>query len=165
MSIRVGMAIVIVISAGMVGWANEVGQAVAEVGTVLDSFHQAASEADGDTYFNLLADNAVFLGTDIAERWTVDEFREFAEPYFSQGRGWTYTMTERHVYIADGGKTAWFDEILANEGYGNCRGTGALILTEEGWRIVQYHLTFPIPNELAKEFTARIKDFEASRDP
>jgi hypothetical protein len=34
------------------------------------------------------------------------------------------------------------------------------VLTDGGWRIAQYHLTFPIPNELSAEFTARIKDLE-----
>lgn len=29
------------------------------------------------------------------------------------------------------------------------------------WRIVHYSLTFPIPNELAPEFTRRIRELEA----
>ena len=58
------------------------------------------------------------------------------------------------------GETAWFDEMLWNEKYGTCRGTGVLVLTEQGWRIAQYHLTFPIPNELSAEFTSRIKELE-----
>lgn len=132
------------------------------VAAVLDSFHAAAVTADGDTYFELLTDNAIYIGTDVAERWTVDEFRSFAEPFFDSGRGWTYTATERHVDLAPDGTVAWFDEILWNEGYGTCRGTGVLLLTEAGWRIAQYHLTFPIPNALAKEFTAKIKAHDAT---
>ena len=50
--------------------------------------------------------------------------------------------------------------MLWNDTYGVCRGTGVLVLTEEGWRIAQYHLTFPIPNELSAEITARIKEFQ-----
>jgi hypothetical protein len=34
-----------------------------------------------------------------------------------------------------------------------------LVRTGRGWRISQYNLTIPIPNDLAGEFTARIKDF------
>jgi hypothetical protein len=130
------------------------------VDSVLTAFHEAAASADGKTYFNLLADDAIYIGTDASERWTVDEFRAFAEPYFSKGRGWTYTVTERHIAFAPGGSVAWFDEILWNETYGVCRGTGVLV--EEGgiWRIAQYHLTFPIPNDLAREFTTRIKEHE-----
>ena len=77
-----------------------------DIEAVLDSFHEAASKADGDLYFSLFSDEAIFMGTDAAERWTVDEFKAFAEPYFSQGRGWTYTTTERHVYVATDGETA-----------------------------------------------------------
>jgi hypothetical protein len=127
---------------------------------VLNSFHQAASEADGDLYFSLFAEGAVFIGTDATERWSVDEFRAYAEPHFAEGRGWTFTKTERHVDLSAEGTTAWFDEMLWNDTYGVCRGTGVLVLTEEGWRIAQYHLTFPIPNELSAEITARIKEFQ-----
>jgi hypothetical protein len=131
------------------------------VDEVLTAFHNAAAEADGELYFSLFADEAVFIGTDAAERWSVGEFRAFAEPYFSEGRGWTYTAQERHIELAPGGEVAWFDEMLWNDTYGRCRGTGVLVLTEGGWRIAQYHLTFPIPNDLSKEFTARIKEHES----
>lgn len=134
------------------------------VDAVLTAFHEAASEADGSTYFGLLDDGAIYLGTDAGERWTVDEFRAFAEPYFSEGRGWTYTATSRNIIIGPDGATAWFDELLWNDSYGTCRGTGVLIKNTEGWRIVQYHLTFPVPNELAKEIVAQIKEHESNRN-
>ena len=127
------------------------------VASVLDRLHRAAAAADGEAYFAVFADDAVFLGTDVSERWTLPDFRAFAEPYFSEGRGWTYTTVERHVEVAPDRCTAWFDEILWNETYGTCRGTGVLIHTGTGWRIAQYNLTIPIPNELAAELTARIK--------
>jgi ketosteroid isomerase-like protein len=136
--------------------AAELDDPATAVAAVLDTFHEAASRADGDLYFDLFADDAVFLGTDASERWTVDEFRAFAEPYFSTGRGWTYTKKDRHVFIAADGATAWFDELLWNDTYGTCRGTGVLLLVGSGWRIAQYNLTIPIPNELATEIVAMI---------
>jgi hypothetical protein len=136
---------------------DDPGEAIADV---LDSFHEAASKADGELYFSLFFEGGVFIGTDVTERWTVAEFRDFAEPYFSEGRGWTYTPKERHIDLSPKGETAWFDEVLWNEKYGTCRGTGVLVLADEGWRIAQYHLTFPIPNDLTVEVTARIKEFE-----
>ena len=45
----------------------------------------------------------------------------------------------------------------------NC-GDGVLVLTDGVWRIVQYNLTFPIPNDLAKEFSEKIREYE-SREP
>ena len=128
------------------------------VDRVLTSFHRAAAEADGKVYFSLMADDAIYLGTDASERWTLAEFKAFADPYFSEGRGWTYTTRERHIHIASGAGVAWFDEMLWNEAYGTCRGTGVLVQENGTWRIAQYHLTFPIPNELSREFTARIKE-------
>jgi len=151
-----------------IGWlvafsaaAGDGGGATKAIDGVLSSFHQAASDADGDLYFSLFAEGAIFMGTDATERWTVDEFKAFAEPYFSQGRGWTYDKTERHVYVSVGGETAWFDKMLWNEKYGTCRGTGVLVLTADGWRIAQYNLTFPIPNDLSADITSRIKELEA----
>jgi hypothetical protein len=140
-------------------FAGDSEQAAA-IGGVLDTFHEAASQADGDLYFSLFVDGGVFIGTDVSERWTVAEFKAFAKPYFSEGRGWTYSPKERHIDLSPLGDTAWFDEVLWNEKYGTCRGTGVLVLTAEGWRIAQYQLTFPIANELAAEITARIKEFE-----
>ncbi len=130
------------------------------VDRILTAFHAAAAAADGETYFSFLADDAIYIGTDASERWTVDAFRAFAEPYFSRGRGWTYTPTERHIAIAPGGSVAWFDEMLTNDTYGVCRGTGVLVKTDGAWRIAQYHLTFPIPNDLAREITTRIREHE-----
>jgi hypothetical protein len=144
--------------------AGDRTEAVKAIDGVLTGFHQAASDADGDLYFSLLAEDAILLGTDATERWSVEEFEAFAKPYFSEGRGWTYESRERHIAIAQEGKTAWFDEILWNDNYGTCRGTGVLIHTENGWRITQYNLSIPIPNDLARDFTNQIKDFEADKD-
>lgn len=137
---------------------QEAEDAVAEV---LDRFHRAAAEADAETYFSLLADGAVYLGTDAGERWSVDDFRAFAQPYFERGQGWTYVPTSRHVDLDEDRGTAWFDEMLENDSYGTTRGTGVLTKTPDGWRIVQYHLTIPIPNEIAKEVVERIREVGA----
>lgn len=127
------------------------------VSAVLDALHDAASKADGERYFALFDPAAVFFGTAPEERWTVDEFRAFADPYFEAGRGWTYRKVSRHVFLSAGGDTAWFDEELDNDKYGRCRGTGVLLRTAEGWKIAQYNLTIPIPNELAPEVVEKIR--------
>lgn len=121
----------------------------AAVADVLDDFHAAASVADEARYLGHLAPDAIFLGTDPTERWTVEEFRAFVRPYFSKGRGWTYVATERHVTLAADGTLAWFDETLDNEKYGKLRGTGVLRKTDGQWKIVHYSMTFLVPNEVA----------------
>jgi uncharacterized protein (TIGR02246 family) len=129
----------------------------AAVDAVLDDFHAAASDADADRYFAHFAPDGVFIGTDATERWTVAEFREFAEPHFSNGKGWTYDVVERHVGFAPDANVAWFDERLTNEAYGETRGSGALRLIDGTWRIEQYVLSFPIPNDLAKDVVEQIR--------
>jgi ketosteroid isomerase-like protein len=127
------------------------------VSKTLSAYHEAASKADWDTYFGLMSEDAIFLGTDAGERWDKATFMGYA----SKTDGWTYTMTERNINLTPDGNSAWFDELLHNEKYGTSRGTGVLIRTNEGWKISQYHLTFPIPNDLAAGFTLEIQTFEA----
>ncbi|WP_339719661.1 nuclear transport factor 2 family protein [uncultured Paraglaciecola sp.] len=130
---------------------------------VLDNFHQAASDANHQEYFDLLTDTAVFIGTDGNERWDKNAFEAFAKPYFEQGKGWTYIPRNRHVTVAKSGDFAWFDEMLDSQSYGECRGTGVLELTDKGWQISQYHLTIPVPNELAKEVVQQIKQLASKK--
>ena len=131
----------------------------AAVAATLDAFHLAASNADGEKYFGMFAPDGVFLGTDATERWNLDEFKAFAKPYFEQGQGWTYTAIEgkRFVTISEDGSIAWFDELLANEKYGTCRGSGVLRKSADQWKIAQYNLSFMIPNDAAKDVVALIK--------
>ncbi len=134
------------------------------VAATLNTLHQAASDADYQVYSSVFAADAVFLGTDATERWTREEFMAFAKPYFDQGRGWTYVMVERHVSIAVDGATAWFDERLDNASYGETRGSGVLIKESGQWKISQYNLTIPMPNELSREFVDRIRGEQRGRD-
>ena len=135
--------------------------AEATINTVLDDIHRLASEADFEGYFALYTHDAVFLGTDASERWTIEEFKQYAKPAFDRGSGWTYTPTERHVFISEDGNTAWFDERLENDGFGECRGTGALVKEDGVWKVSQYNLTVPIPNELLRDVVAQIREQES----
>lgn len=130
----------------------------AAVSAVLNALHEAASEADGERYFGLYTDDAIFLGTDATERWTLNDFKAYAKIPFEQGRGWTYHSTARNIYLSNDGNTAWFDETLTNDFLGDTRGSGVLVKTDDGWRIAQYNLTIPIPNELAREVVDMIQD-------
>lgn len=130
---------------------------IIEIGQVLDAYHAAAAEGDWSTYFDLMSEDGVFLGTDASERWIKNEFRAYA----GNRTGWVYRSVSRNINLTPDGMSAWFDEILDSSSYGTSRGTGVLIRTNEGWKISQYHLTFPIPNELARHVTDEIKAFEA----
>jgi hypothetical protein len=131
-------------------------------GAVLDDLHRLAAAADGEAYFALFEPAAVYIGTDASERWSLAEFQAYARPHFSRGRGWDYRVLERHVSLSADQRTAWFDERLHNASYGECRGSGVLVLGRHGWRIAQYVLSLPVPNELAGDLVERIRTLEAA---
>jgi len=119
----------------------------ANVDGVIDAFHAAAAAADEWAYFDLLSDDAVFIGTDATERWTKEQFREYCRPYFSEGKGWKYVPRGRMVSFSPDGKVAWFDELLDHAKYGVCRGSGVVVWKDGRALIAQYNLSVPIPNE------------------
>lgn len=131
----------------------------APVERVLDGMHAAASAANGAAYFDSFTPDARFIGTDAAERWSLPEFRAYAMPYFSQGKGWTYRPVSRTVSMApiECRCIAWFDEVLDNDAYGTTRGSGVLRLTDRGWKIEQYVLSFAVPNEKSRAVVGVIK--------
>lgn len=131
----------------------------ADAAAVIDRMHQAASRADGQEYFAQFTPDARFIGTDASEHWSLAAFRAYAEPYFARGQGWTYTPRERSLTIApiDCRCIAWFDETLDNASYGQVRGSGVLRLTEGGWKIEQYVLSFAVPNDRADAVVQAIK--------
>jgi len=135
----------------------------AAIGAALDDFHDAAATGAFDRYFGHWHDEGIFLGTDVTERWTVAEFKAFAEPYFADGEGWVYTPRSREVVIDEARGVAWFDEVLDSRNYGTSRGSGTLLLEDGRWLVAQYHLTFPVPNDIAEEITDRIKAWEAEQ--
>ncbi len=57
-------------------------------------------------------------------------------------------------------RSSKFDEVLDSESYGECRGSGVLRRIDGNWRIVQYNLTIPLPNEIAAEVVERIRTLQ-----
>jgi len=138
------------------------------IAAILDDWHQAASVGDAERYFAYFTQDAVFLGTDETERWTVDEFHEYAAPHFADGHGWTMTPTRREILVREA--HAYFDEDLQSEGLGPVRGSGVLHRTPEGWAIAHYVLSFTVPNERVSELKALLESpppetGEADEDP
>ena len=128
------------------------------IGAVLDEFHAAAAAADEAGYLSILTEDMVFLGTAPGERWAGDDWRDFVRSIFSRGKGWAYEPSGRTVVVASDGRTAWFDETVDNEHFGSCRGSGVLRREDDAWRIAQYNLTIPVPDELVPELVSRIRE-------
>ncbi|MGB5204131.1 nuclear transport factor 2 family protein [Eudoraea sp.] len=117
-----------------------------EVNELINKWHKAASEADFDTYFGILAGDGVFIGTDASENWQNDDFRAFSKPYFDRGKAWSFTTIERNIYMNESENFAWFDELLDTR-MEICRGSGVLQKEDGKWRIKHYVLSITIPNE------------------
>ena len=124
-------------------WAQD------DLDVLLNGLHLDAHKGNFESYFDRYSTDAVFLGTDKTERWTIEEFKAYAKPAFSDGHGWTYAVIERN-WEGDG-NLRWFDEILLNEKLGHCRGTGVVELVNGEWKISHYALTMLVPNSIAAE--------------
>lgn len=117
-----------------------------ELDKLINNWHKAASEADFETYFGILADDGVFIGTDASENWQNDDFRAFSKPYFDKGKAWSFTTIERNIYVDESDNFAWFDELLDTR-MEICRGSGVLQKEDGQWKIKHYVLSITIPNE------------------
>lgn len=123
-----------------------------EIQRLLDKWHHAASQADFDSYFELMSPSSVFVGTDATEHWDYTAFKAFAKPYFDKGKAWSFTSIERHIYVSADSSLAWFDELLSTQ-MKICRGSGVLKKYGTDWKIEHYVLSMTIPNSLSKEVT------------
>lgn len=121
-----------------------------QINQTLDNWHKAAAAADYKNYFDVLTEDAVFIGTDATENWNKPAFEAFAKPYFDKGKAWNFTALERHIYFSKDKKTAWFDELL-NTQMKICRGSGVLVLQNGKWKIQHYVLSMTIPNDNTDE--------------
>ena len=117
----------------------------ADIERVIDDWHEAAARSDLERYMGLMAEDAIFLGTDASERWTKAELLEYARAPFEAGRGWVMRPVRRDVIVE--GDLAFFDEDLDAVNLGPARGSGVLRREPSGWRIVHYNLAITVPNE------------------
>lgn len=123
---------------------------------LLTKWHQAAANADQQAYFDFIAENGIYIGTDATENWTKDEFFEWSKSYFENGKAWSFVAKERNIYLSEKNTIAWFDEQLEYPG-GALRGSGVLVKEKNDWKLEHYVLSLPIPNNKFKEVMSVIK--------
>lgn len=136
----------------------------AEIGRVIDDFHDAAAHGDRERYLGHMTDDGVFMGTDEWERWPRrPDFEAYVDERFHDGVGWRYRSVERHVSLAPSGETAWFDEVIASDANGRFRGTGVLLLQDGEWKIARYAMSFLIFNENWNDVVALTRATRAAK--
>lgn len=113
---------------------------------LLDDWHRAAAEANYEVYFELMAEESVFIGTDATENWNKQEFMKWSKPYFDRGKAWSFSALERNIFTGEDEQIGWFDELLDTQ-MGICRGSGVVVKENGKWKIKHYVLSIAIPNE------------------
>ncbi len=130
-----------------------------QVNAFVDAWHDDAAHARM-AYFDKIAPDGVYIGTDRGELWQRDAFKEWARKFFERGSAWRFHATRRNVYAADDGKTIWFDELLDTPNMGHCMASGVIRKTATGFEIVHYQLSMAVPNEVAGQVTSLVKAAE-----
>src|SRR5438128_9217879 len=96
-----------------------------QVNAFVDSWHDDAAHARM-AYFDKMAPDAVYIGTDRGELWQRDAFKAWARKFFERGSAWSFHATRRNVYASADGKLVWFDELLDTPNMGHCMASGVL---------------------------------------
>jgi len=136
-----------------------------QVNAFVDGWHDDAAHARM-RYFDKMAPDGIYIGTDRSELWQRDAFREWGRKYFEgKQAAWVFHATRRNVYAAPDGALIWFDELLDTENMGHCMASGVIRRTQSGFEIVHYQLSLAVPNEVAKGVTDLVKAAEAAAQP
>ena len=130
------------------------------IDSLLNNWHYSAEVSDELTYFNLMDENCIFLGTDKTERWSKNEFIKWSEPYFNKESAWKIKPVRRNIYLSVDSSFVWFDEDL-NAAIGECRGSGVLIKSDGNWKLIQYNLALTIPNDIAAGVKKLVDEYNA----
>ncbi len=118
---------------------------------LLDAWHKAAAIADENIFFGLMAEDAVYIGTDPTERWTRGQMISLLGKYFERETAWSFSPLSRQVEVDTEKGIAWFDELL-DTWMGTCRGSGVLRKNGNNWQIVHYHLAISVPNDKVNNY-------------
>jgi hypothetical protein len=132
----------------------------ARVDAFVDAWHDDAAHARL-AYFDKIASDGVYIGTDKSERWTRDEFREWARPYFERPSAWAFTVIHRNVDFSADRSIAWFDEQLESR-MGTLQASGVIRVLPDGFEIVHYQLSIAVPNEVQPAVSETIREFESA---
>ena len=146
---------------GLIGAAHAATDAALtkRVNAFVDGWHDDAANTRM-AYFDKIAKDGVYIGTDRSELWTRDEFKAWSRKYFDAKSAWTFKATRRNVYASPDKSVIWFDELLDTKNMGNAMASGVIRKTKKGFEIVHYQLSLAVPNEVNDQVTGVIKKHE-----
>jgi hypothetical protein len=132
-----------------------------QVNAFVDEWHDDAAHARL-AYFDKMAKDGVYIGTDKTELWHRDEFKAWAKRFFERKSAWSFHATRRNVYASADKSMIWFDELLDTQ-MGVCMASGVIHKTANGFEIVHYQLSMAVPNEVNSQVVKMVKEFEAKQ--
>jgi hypothetical protein len=130
-----------------------------QVNAFVDEWHDDAANARM-AYFDKIAKDGVYIGTDRTELWRRDEFKAWARKFFERKSAWSFKATRRNVYASGDKSLIWFDELLDTPNMGPCMASGVIRKTAKGFEIVHYQLSMAVPNEVAGQVTKLIAEHD-----
>jgi hypothetical protein len=131
----------------------------ARVNAFVDAWHDDAAHAR-PAFFDKIASDGIYIGTDQSERWTREAFREWAKPAFARPVAWAFTPLHRNVLFSPDRSFVWFDEQVRSS-MGVLQASGVVRPTVVGFELVHYQLSIAVPNDVIPQVTATIKAFES----
>jgi hypothetical protein len=131
----------------------------ARVNAFVNAWHDDAAHAR-PAFFDKIASDGIYIGTDKTERWGREAFREWAKPAFARPTAWAFTPLHRNVRFSPDRSFIWFDEQVRSS-MGILQATGVVRPTASSFEIVHYQLSIAVPNEAIPQVTGTIKAFES----
>jgi hypothetical protein len=130
-----------------------------QINAFIDEWHDDAANAR-QAYFDKIAPNGIYIGTDKTELWNREQFKAWAKRAFDRKSAWSFKSTKRNVYVSADKKFIWFDELLDTQ-MGVCQASGVIRKTDKGFEIEHYQLSIAVPNGVADKVTKLVKEYEA----
>jgi hypothetical protein len=129
-----------------------------QINAFIDEWHDDAAHARL-AYFDKIAPNGVFIGTDKTENWNREQFKTWSKRFFDRKSAWAFKSVKRNVYMSADKKFIWFDELLDTQ-MGPCQASGVMRKTDKGFEIEHYQLSIAVPNDVADKVSKMVKEFD-----
>lgn len=130
-----------------------------QVNAFVDGWHADATNSRL-AFFDKMAKDGVYIGTDKTELWKRDAFKAWAKKAFERPTAWAFTPLRRNVYLSADKSVIWFDELLSTQ-MGTCQASGVLHRVGNTFEIDHYQLSIAVPNEISSKVISTIGDYEA----
>jgi hypothetical protein len=132
---------------------------VRQVNAFVDGWHDDAAHTR-PAYFDKIAPQGIYIGTDKSEIWTRDQFKAWARPFWERKKAWAFTAQKRNVYYSPDRRYVWLDEQLTTQ-MGTCQASGVLRNTGDGFLVEHYQLSMAVPNALNAGIAKAIAEYES----